>query len=250
MAGAAATPAPGKDGVDFRTPSTGMPRPEGAPKPSEELRPAIGYGHNTPTGQAKNAYSTKQTEDKARRRTAELTDMRVKYRAALRQTPPDGTVHPAETADLGPPTANCIRSALDAQEALADAAMADLQELVSSGSPSAATILGSFQLDVRAKAMCDAIKYGNLEVGIGKYKAFPVGGCPLPPWPAGRGRLPATTGRTEISPTRSGSSSSWPAASSTRALPCAEPTGRCRPPSAAGLPSTGMRSRVLHAPSV
>ena len=52
--------------------------------------------------------------------------MRVKYRAALRHPPPGGVVRPDEATDLGPTTANCIRSVLYAQEALVEAFMADL----------------------------------------------------------------------------------------------------------------------------
>ena len=80
------------------TPSTGMRRPGGSPTPKLDVnaRGELLYGHNTPTDQAKHAYSTQQTEDKARRLTAELTGMHVKYKAALRQTLPEGITRPAE----------------------------------------------------------------------------------------------------------------------------------------------------------
>ena len=83
---------------------------DGAPAPKLDVNTRDGswYGRNTPTDQANHAYSTQQTEDKARRTTAELTGMHVKYKAALRQTFPDGIIRPAGAADLGSSTANCI----------------------------------------------------------------------------------------------------------------------------------------------
>ena len=50
-------------------PSTGMKRPAGAPAPrlGTSERDESWYGRNTPTDQAKHAYSTQQTKDKARR---------------------------------------------------------------------------------------------------------------------------------------------------------------------------------------
>ena len=82
---AGAAPARGKVLVFQPTPSTGMKRPDGAlaPKPDIGKRDQSGYGRNTPTDQAKHAYSTQQ-EDKARRLTAERTGMHVKYKATLR----------------------------------------------------------------------------------------------------------------------------------------------------------------------
>ena len=99
-----------------------MKLPGGAPvsEPREQKRTQSGYGHNTPTDQAKHAYSTRHAKEKARRLTAEFTAMHVIYKAALRQALPEAT-------DLGPSTANCIRSALDAQEALVGAVMADFR---------------------------------------------------------------------------------------------------------------------------
>ena len=49
-----------------------MKRPYGAPalKLDANARDESWYGHNTPTDQARHAYSTQQTEDKARRITA------------------------------------------------------------------------------------------------------------------------------------------------------------------------------------
>ena len=60
-------------------------RLNGAPAPdqNDDKRGHSGYGRNTPTGQAKYANSTQQTEDNARRLTAELTGMHVKYKAAI-----------------------------------------------------------------------------------------------------------------------------------------------------------------------
>ena len=57
----------------------GMKRPGGAPAPRLDVntRDESWYGRNTPTDHAKHAYSTQQTEDKARRITAELTGMHV-----------------------------------------------------------------------------------------------------------------------------------------------------------------------------
>ena len=86
---------------------------------------------------------------------------------ALRQTLPGGITRPAEATDLGPSTANCIRSALDAQLALAEAIMSDLGDLAARGFPSATAILGSFQPDVRDRTMKTAIKCGDLRVGLG-----------------------------------------------------------------------------------
>ena len=80
----------------------------------------------------------------------------------LRQAHPGGTTHSAEDADLGPSTANCIRSALDAQKTLVEAVMADLEELAEKGSPGATTVLDSFQPDVFERAMCTASKCGTL----------------------------------------------------------------------------------------
>ena len=72
------------------TPSTGMKRPAGAPAPRSGAseRDESWYGRNTPTDQAKLAYSNQQTEDKARRLTAELTGHHVKCRMAIRRALP------------------------------------------------------------------------------------------------------------------------------------------------------------------
>ena len=107
------------------------------------LGPGTGATRPLTRHQAKHAYSTQQALDKARRPTAKLTGMHVKYKAALRQAPPHGIIRPSEAADLGPSTVNCIRSALDAQQALVEAIMADLETLASKGSPSAAAVLES-----------------------------------------------------------------------------------------------------------
>ena len=92
--------------------------------------------------------------------------MHVKYRATHRQTPPGDINRPAEATDLGPSTAICIRSALDAKEAPVEAAMAGLLWPTTPGSSSAATVLGSFEFDVRDMAMCYAIKNGTPEVAL------------------------------------------------------------------------------------
>ena len=122
-----------------------MKRPPGAPapRPGASERDESWYDRNTPTDQVKHAYSTQQTEDKARRLTAELTGHHVKYRMAIRLTLPAGVARQAEPTDLGPSTANCVRSALDAQLALAGSIMSDLKDLALRGSPSATTILDS-----------------------------------------------------------------------------------------------------------
>ena len=69
--------------------------------------------------------------------------------------------------------------------------MADLEELASRGSPSAATALGSSQSDVRDMAMCTAIKCGTLKVGLSTaavvYGMFQLAEL-SPSWRAGRGR--------------------------------------------------------------
>ena len=72
------------------TPSKGMKRPDGAPAPNLDVnkRDQSGYGRNTPTDQAKHAYSTQQTEDKARRLAAELTGMHVECKVNLKQALP------------------------------------------------------------------------------------------------------------------------------------------------------------------
>ena len=72
------------------TPNTGKKRPDDAPasNPIDNKRAQSGYGRNTPTDQAKLAYSTRQAEDKARRPTAELTGMSVKYKAELMRALP------------------------------------------------------------------------------------------------------------------------------------------------------------------
>ena len=150
------------------TPSTGMKRPAGAPAPKLDAstRDESWYGHSTPTDQAKHAYSTQQTKDKARHLTAELTGLHVKCRMTLRQTLPETITRPAEATDLGPSTTNCIRSALDAQLALAEAILSDLGDLAARGSPSATTILDSLQPDVLDRAISSAIKSGDLRVGL------------------------------------------------------------------------------------
>ena len=89
--------------------------------------------------------------------------MHVKCRVTLRQTLPGGFTRPAEATDLGPSTANCIRSALDPQLALAEAIMADLGDLARQGSPSATAILDSFQPGVFDRTMSTAIKCGALQ---------------------------------------------------------------------------------------
>ena len=131
----------------FPIPSTGLPRPDGAPELSGNPRPTTGHGHNTPTDQAKHVYSTHQTEDKARQLSAGLTGMHVKYRESFRQALFGGVIRSAEATYLGPFAVNCIRSGLDAQEALVEAVMTDLQELASSGSPSAETTL-DFEIQI------------------------------------------------------------------------------------------------------
>ena len=150
-----------------------MKRPGGAPAsdPDDSKRDQSGYGRNTPSDQAKHAYSTQQAENKARRLTAELTGMHVKYKAALREGHPGGITRPAEAADLGPSTVNCIRSALGAKEALVESVMADLAELASKGFPSAAAVLDSSQPDVRDRAICTAAKSGATKVSLGVAEA-------------------------------------------------------------------------------
>ena len=105
--------------------------------------------------------------------------MHVKYKAALRQALPEDIIRLTEAADLVPSTTNCIRGALDAQEALVEATMANFEELASKGFPSAAAVLGSFHHVVWERAMCNEIKSGALKVGLGVAKAvcgvFPVG---------------------------------------------------------------------------
>ena len=60
---------------------------------------------------------------------------------------------------------------MDPQGALVEAAMAGLQELASEGFPSAFAVLDSFQPDVRDRAMCNAIKFGGLKVGLSTVEA-------------------------------------------------------------------------------
>ena len=48
-----------------------------------DMRDQSGYRRNTPTGQAKHAYSTQQTEGKARRLAAKLTSTHAKFKGAL-----------------------------------------------------------------------------------------------------------------------------------------------------------------------
>ena len=85
-----------------------MRRPNGvpAPSPTDDKQDWFGYGRNTPTDQAKHAYSTQQTEDKARRLIAELPGMQVKCKATPGLILPDGIIRPAEAMDLGPSTVN------------------------------------------------------------------------------------------------------------------------------------------------
>ena len=135
-----------------------------------DKRNQSGYGPNAPTDQ-RNANSTHQTEGKLRHLTAELTGMHVKYKAALRQVIPKGIIRPAEAADQGPSTVNCIRSALDAQEDLVETTMADPGELASKGSPSAAAILGSSQPDVLDRTISNAIKCRTLKMGLSTVEA-------------------------------------------------------------------------------
>ena len=97
--------------------------------------------------------------------------MHVKYKAALRQAPPECIIRPAEAADLGLSTVYCIRSALNAQGVLVEAIMGDLEKLASKGSPSAAAVLGSFQPDARERTMCNSIKSGALKVGPSAFEA-------------------------------------------------------------------------------
>ena len=105
--------------------------------------------------------------------------MHVNYRATLRQKPPGGILRPAEATDLYPSKASCIRSALNAQGALVEVAMADLRELASPGSSSAATVLGSPEPDARDMAICNAIKNETPKEGLSVieavYGVFPVG---------------------------------------------------------------------------
>ena len=97
--------------------------------------------------------------------------MHVKYKAALRQALPEDIIRLTEAADLVPSTTNCIRGALDAQEALVEATMANFEELASKGFPSAAAVLGSFHHVVWERAMCNEIKSGALKVGLGVAEA-------------------------------------------------------------------------------
>ena len=112
-----------------------------------------------------------QDEDTARRLAVELTGKQIKYKAALRKTITEGITRPAEATDLGPSAVNRIRSALDAQKALAEATMADPGELAEKGSPSATTVLGSTQLDVLDRAISAGINCGTLRVSLGVAEA-------------------------------------------------------------------------------
>ena len=67
--------------------------------------------------------------DKARRLTAELSGVHVKYKAKRMQAHPGGIICPTKAADLVPFTVNYIRSALDAQEAPVGAIKAVLEAL-------------------------------------------------------------------------------------------------------------------------
>ena len=68
------------------------------------------------------------------------------------------------------------------QEAFVEAAMADLEELASKGSPSAGAVLSSFQPDILGRTMCTTIKCGTLKVGPSIAKVvcglFPVDQAP------------------------------------------------------------------------
>ena len=171
---AGAAPARSAEPVYQPTPSTGMKLPDGAPAPNpdDDKRDQSGYERSTPTDQAKRSYSIQQTEDKVRCLIAELTGMHVKNNAALWQVHPEGIVCPAEAANLGPSTANCMRSALGAQEALVESVIADLEELASKGSPNAAIVFDSSQPDVQDRAMYTAIKNGAPKVGLGVIEAM------------------------------------------------------------------------------
>ena len=174
--------------------------------------------------------------------------MHVKYKAALRQALPEGITRLAEAADIGPSTANCIRSALDAQGALVGAAMANLEELASKGSSSAATVLDSFQPDVRDRAMCNAIKSGAPEVGLSVVEAvcgvFPVGQAIAVL--ASGARAPSGNRKLNRNITYAiEGQRSWSAGSLIRAPLSARSTVRYKPPGAAGPRPTGMRSRAI-----
>ena len=105
----------GKTLVLQPTSSTGMKRPAGAPAPTlgASERGESWYGRNTPTGQAMHAHSTQQTEDKARRFTAEPTGHHVKYRMALRihrPRPIHGQLHSERARrPTGPRRINYVR---------------------------------------------------------------------------------------------------------------------------------------------
>ena len=70
-----------------------------------------------------------RTQNPARRFTAELTGLHVRYKNALRAALPAEVTRPAEVADLGPSAVACIRSTLVAQADLARVILAGVLRL-------------------------------------------------------------------------------------------------------------------------
>ena len=119
----------------------------------------------TATDQARLAESSMRTQNPARRPTAELTSLHVRYKNALRAFLPGGVTRPAEVADLGPSVVARTRSTLVAQTELARAIITDVERLATR-SRGARTVYERLREDARDQTICNAITSGEVKVEL------------------------------------------------------------------------------------
>ena len=111
-----------------------------------------------------------RTQNSARRLTAQLNSLHVRYKNALRVVLPAGVTRPTEVADLGPSAVACTRSTLTAQTDLARAIFADVERLAAK-SRRARTVYERLREEVRDRAICNAIASGGVEIELSAIEA-------------------------------------------------------------------------------
>ena len=104
-----------------------------------------------------------RAQNPARRLTAELTSLHVRYKNALRAVLPAGVTRPAEVA--------CTRSIPAAQTDLARAILADV-ERPAAKSRRAGAVYGRLRGYVHDKTICNAITIGDVEESSARSKLF------------------------------------------------------------------------------
>ena len=119
-----------------------------------------------------------RTQHAARKLTAELTSLYVRYKNAQRAVLPTGVTRPAEVADLGPSAVACIRRTLAALAELASAVLGDVERLAAKHR-SARAECERLREDARDQTICNAITSGEVQVELNAivalYGIFPYG---------------------------------------------------------------------------